>query len=207
MDEVEAAAHFRTSRPSLARWAGRGLLVVGALLLGYWGWASWDAHRAQQRMTARLASVQPLSEAGLVDSATETREEVKVTGMIGRIDIDRLGLTAMVLDGTSRKALRQGVGHLENSPYPGEMGNVTLAAHRDTYFRDLRKLEPGDRVRLTTPDGVFNYAVDSLWIVPPSRTDLLGNFGGRTLTLVTCHPFAYVGPAPDRFIARATLLP
>lgn len=207
MGEVEAAAPFRASRPWFAIWAGRGLLVVGALLLGYWVWANWDAHRAQQRMTARLASVQPSSGPVLVDSATETRAEVKVTGMIGRIDIDRLGLSAMVLDGTSRKALRQGVGHLENSPYPGEMGNVTLAAHRDSYFRDLRKLEPGDHVSVTTPDGEFNYVVDSLWIVPPTRTDLLGNFGGRTLTLVTCYPFSYVGPAPERFIARATLLP
>lgn len=206
MSEVEAAAHFRKSRPSLAVWVGRGLLMVGALLLGYWGWDNWDAHRAQQRMTARLASVQPSPGPAAVDTATETREEVKVTGMIGRINIARLGLSAMVLDGTSRKALRQGVGHLEDSPYPGEMGNVTLAGHRDTYFRDLRKLEPGDRVRLTTPDGVFDYTVDSLWVVPPSRTDLLGNFGGRTLTLVTCYPFTYVGPAPERFIARATLL-
>lgn len=207
MDDVQAAADFRTSGPSVAKWAGRGLLVVGALLLGYWGWANWDAHRAQQRMTARLASVQPSSGPAVVDTATETRAEVKISGLIGRIDIDRLGLSAMVLDGTSRKALRQGVGHLENSPYPGEMGNVTLAGHRDSYFRDLRRLEPGDRVCLTTPDGVFNYTVDSLWIVPPTRTDLLGNFGGRTLTLVTCYPFTYVGTAPDRFVARATLLP
>jgi sortase A len=109
----------------------------------------------------------------------------------------------MILDGSSHASLRQGVAHLIDSAYPGEPGNVALAAHRDTYFRPLKNLERGDLIRITTPDGTFSYKVDSLMIVPPSRGDLVMPSPAPELTLVTCYPFSWIGPAPKRFVVRA----
>ena len=81
-----------------------------------------------------------------------------------------------------------------------------LAAHRDTYFRRLRGVRPGDDVLVTTLDGIFAYRVDSTLIVPPDRTDLLAPARGRAMTLVTCYPFHWIGPAPDRFLVCASLV-
>jgi sortase A len=108
-----------------------------------------------------------------------------------------------VVEGTTSRSLRRGVGHLEPSAFPGEHGNVDLAGHRDTYFRELEGIAPGDRVLLTTPDGRFEYRVEWVRVVTPDRTDLLAPTGSRQLTLVTCYPFDWIGPAPKRFVVRA----
>ena len=112
----------------------------------------------------------------------------------------------MVVEGTTDRALLHGIGHLEHTAFPGEAGNVTLAGHRDTYFRRLKGVTRGDTIRVSTPDGSFAYHVDSVLVVKPDRTDLLDPTPSPVLTLVTCYPFHWIGPAPDRFIVRASEL-
>jgi sortase A len=104
----------------------------------------------------------------------------------------------------SARTLRLAVGHVPGTALPGEDGNVVLAGHRDTFFRPLKDVEPGDAVTLTTPEGRFEYRVEAAEVVAPTRTDLLESTSAPTLTLVTCYPFYLVGSAPDRFIVRAT---
>ena len=138
--------------------------------------------------------------------AAGTRREAQSSGLVGRIEIERVGLSAIVVEGTTATALRRGVGHVSGTAYPGEAGNVALAGHRDSFFRLLSQVESGDRITLTTPDGCFAYLVDSVLVVGPRRGDLLrGNHEPR-LTLVTCYPFYYVGPAPRRFVVVAHAL-
>ena len=95
------------------------------------------------------------------------------------------------------------MGHLPETAFPDEPGNVALAGHRDSVFRPLQDLLLGDTVILTTPFGVFTYEVETIAIVPPGRTDVVARGRENALTLVTCHPFHYIGAAPDRFVARA----
>ena len=92
---------------------------------------------------------------------------------------------------------------MPSTALPGDPGNVVLAGHRDTFFRRLKDVRPGDRVTLTTPEGVFNYDIDSTAVVAPDRMEVLAPSASSSLTLITCYPFNYVGPAPDRFIVRA----
>jgi len=80
---------------------------------------------------------------------------------------------------------------------------VALAAHRDTYFSKLRGVSRGDAIRISTPDGVFGYRVESVLIVDPDRADLLRATRSPRLTLVTCYPFDWIGPAPRRFVVLA----
>jgi sortase A len=122
---------------------------------------------------------------------------------IGRIDIPRLGIGVAIAQGESEAVLRTAVGHLADTALPGDIGNVVLAGHRDTYFRPLKDIRVGDAITIRTRDGAFEYRVESTSIVPPTDLSVLDATGGRTLTLITCFPFFYIGSAPDRFIVRA----
>ena len=122
---------------------------------------------------------------------------------IGRLDIPRLGFSVVVLEGSDTATLRLGVGRLRNSALPSEPGNVVLAGHRDTFFRSLREILPGDQISLRTPEGTFAYTVDWTKVVNPTDTAVLMPTKSAALTLVTCYPFYYVGSAPQRFIVRA----
>ncbi len=123
----------------------------------------------------------------------------------GRIEVPRLGLRAFVAEGIDPATLRVAVGHLPDTAFPDELGNVALAGHRDSVFRPLQDLRRRDIVTLTTPRGTFTYEVDSIAIVTPDRTDVIGPRADRVLTLVTCYPFRYLGAAPRRYVVRARL--
>lgn len=124
---------------------------------------------------------------------------------IARIEMPRLGLSAMTREGTDPKTLERSVGHIANTALPGENGNAAFAGHRDTFFRSLKHVRAGDRIIMTTPGGRHEYVVRDTRVVPPSDVSVLDPTPAPTLTLVTCFPFSYIGPAPNRFIVRADL--
>jgi sortase A len=123
--------------------------------------------------------------------------------LLGRLKIPRLHVAAMVREGADSGTLRSAIGHIPGTALPGKTGNVGLAGHRDTFFRALRNIEKDDTIDFETDAGTFRYAVQSTRIVSPRDVSVLNAAGGRTLTLVTCYPFYYVGSAPKRFIVRA----
>ena len=126
------------------------------------------------------------------------------TGVLGRIEIPRLGIRAMIEEGVDDETLKVAVGHIPGTSRPGEAGNIGLAAHRDTFFRGLRRIHTGDLLTLTTLDGSRTYRVASTSVVDPDRVDVLAAATGvRAVTLVTCFPFHWVGAAPRRFVVRA----
>jgi sortase A len=192
---------------SAAVWTERALLGGGALLLA--GWAAvmveariygFQQERRLERMIdepARAPSRRPRP------PTRRVRPMVASEDLVGRIEIPRLGVKAIVAEGVSGRTLRRAVGHLPGTALPGADGNVVLAAHRDTFFRPLKDVQRGDAIALTTPEGRFEYTVQETQVVEPSRTDVLEPVGTPTLTLVTCYPFYLVGSAPDRFVVRA----
>jgi sortase A len=124
-------------------------------------------------------------------------------GLIGRLDIPRLGLSVIVIEGVRAATLRRAVGHIPGTALPGQQGNVGISGHRDTFFRPLRNIRRDDTVTLTTLLGEFRYRVVSTSIVRPDNIAVLNPTENQVLTLVTCYPFYFVGPAPSRFIVRA----
>jgi sortase A len=210
-------------RGSWRRPVERALLWVGALLLGWCGWTlaqarvyqgyeSWslDRMRAGRSATAGayLASrILPEAQKTPPASAGRAPEDaipLRRGDLVGRLDIPRLHLSAIVLEGDDDGTLRLGVGHVPGTALPGSRGNVALAAHRDSYFRPLRGIHPADEIEMTTPLSTFRYRVDSVRIVDPDAVEVLRDSAGPTLTLVTCYPFGWVGNAPKRFIVRAS---
>lgn len=133
-----------------------------------------------------------------------TKSPIDGTGwVVGRISIPRLHLSAMVEEGVDETTLSRAVGHIPGTALPGEIGNVAIAGHRDTFFQKLKDLKPNDQIDFTTHSGHYHYTVESLTIVEPSDTSVLQSKGGKILTIVTCFPFHYVGAAPRRFIVHA----
>ncbi len=126
---------------------------------------------------------------------------------LGRIEISSIGLTAMIQEGTGRQTLQRGVGHITGTALLGGSGNVGLAGHRDTFFRKLRNIHEGDEITLTTLNATSVYRVDLISIVEPRGLRSPARFRRKSLTLVTCYPFSYVGPSPKRFIVRAHQIP
>jgi sortase A len=123
--------------------------------------------------------------------------------VVGKLEIPSLNLSVMVVEGTETRDLKHAVGHIAGTVSPGEPGNVGIAGHRDTFFRPLRLVQRNDEIALRTPRGEYRYRVVSTNIVEPGELGVLGPTGRDTLTLVTCYPFYYVGPTPERFIVRA----
>lgn len=179
--------------------------------------ADFRAANARVESTANLPAVGLLADspnADLEQSPGESAPEQSGTTAVqasapaidfplGRIEIHRIGLEAMIMEGLGEKTLRHAVGHIPGTPAPGQSGNVGLAAHRDTFFRPLRNVRKGDEIIVTTLDGVSRYRVELLSVVEPENVDVLKNTPDTVLTLVTCYPFHFIGPAPRRFIVRA----
>jgi sortase A len=109
----------------------------------------------------------------------------------------------MVAEGTSPTVLQVAVGHLPGTALPGHVGNIVFAVHRDTLFRHLGQLKTGDVIRLIASGRQYVYTVTFTDIVCPNETWVLEPSSVQSLTLVTCYPFYYVGPAPKRFVVRA----
>jgi sortase A len=124
---------------------------------------------------------------------------------LGLLSIPRIGLSAMVLEGVGSRTLRVGLGHVSGTSSPGGHGNVAIAGHRDTFFRPLRRIAPRDQIVFETSTHNYHYRVRSVEIVDPADIAVLKSRHSDELTLVTCYPFTYIGPAPKRFIVHADL--
>ncbi len=125
---------------------------------------------------------------------------------LGTLSIPALRLTAPVVEGVSDSDLRRGVGHVPGSAQSGGLGNMVLAAHRDTIFRPLRQIQKGMDLQLASEDGTYHYAVDSMQVVSPDRLDVMEIASEPQVTLITCYPFNFIGRAPMRFIVKAHLI-
>jgi sortase A len=193
------------------QWAQRILFAVAILMLGYCAFVLVDMWTFQHREKQNLAR--------LLHDETEARNRqphpgsspapeplppaIGPDGLIGRMEIPRLGLSVVVVEGTDKPTLRRAAGHIVGTGFPGQPGNVGIAAHRDTFFLPLRNIQRDDVIELTTLRGEYRYRVVSIKVVSPYDVAVLNPDGTEILTLVTCYPFYFVGAAPERFIVRA----
>ncbi|HXX43946.1 MAG TPA: class D sortase [Candidatus Acidoferrales bacterium] len=187
---------YGTVRP-LVRGLSYLLLLLGAAALGCVMWIVVSAYLFQ-RYESRALSRAPAQPEFTAQPRIVTEGDV-----IGQIEVPRLGLSAIVVQGDSDDVLRRAVGHIPETALPGQAGNIALAGHRDTIFRPLREIQVGDVILLKTPAADRTYRVDSTEVVPPTDLEVLQSGGQNELTLITCFPFHYIGHAPNRFVVRA----
>ena len=178
------------------------MLAFGILAIGYCGFIALKAERSQvygRHQLERSRFTSALSSEALRMNAPRTGD------VVGQLEIPRLGLSTVVFEGADDDVLDRGAGHLIGSALPGDRGNMVLAAHRDTFFRPLQHVRVGDKVTIHGPRKDSVYVVESTTVVEPDDTYVLDATTQPALTLITCFPFRFIGPAPDRFVVRAVL--
>ena len=211
---------------------GRVLIVTGLLILGFVAYQLWgtglEESRRQDDLTHQLAAdsgvkvdrptdasaTQVANALGKIDPATAPATAPPAAGEpIGVIEIPKIDLARVMVQGTERADLKKGPGHYTATPMPGQAGNAGVAGHRTTYgapFNRIDELAPGDEVIVSTPQGRFTYVVipapgsttQAWYTVDPSETDVLADKGDNRITLTACHP-KY--SASQRIIVNAML--
>ncbi len=180
----------------------KGLLIV-LLLCGMWqiGSASY--------IHAKAILAQVLLEAAW-DRTVHGQQEVKPwpwadTWPISRLDVPGIGIDRIVLAGASGSSLAFGPGHLFGSSLPGQQGNTVIAGHRDTHFRFLKDIQPGELIQLQSLTGqTIQYEVSETIIVDEKQAEYLVSTSDNTLTLITCYPFDAIRPGgPLRYLVIA----
>ena len=185
---------------------GRRITLAGAALLIALG--AWQVGGAAViHAKAWLAPI-------LLDSAwaatLDGQERVKPwpwadTWPIARMEAPGLGVERIVLAGASGRTLAFGPGHMDGTAPPGAPGHSVLSGHRDTHFRFLKDLTPGDAIRVQRPDGAWRrYRVTGAEVIDARTARLYAGDGTPALSLVTCYPFDAIAPGgPLRYVVFA----
>ncbi len=198
------------TRDDILRWIERGLLATG-IALGAWCAAVLvearfhNAAAAREQLIVTQTAVPVLPGEGDSAGPREHASSAPAPGtLLGRIEAPSVRMSAAVLEGSDDATLSRGAGHIEDTPFPGENGNIGIAGHRDTVFRPLRRIKVGDPLTLTADGRTYYYKITKTMIVGPDDVYVLDPTPQPTLTLVTCYPFEFIGHAPKRFIVQAT---
>jgi sortase A len=190
----------RAQRARVQRRLAYSLIALGAAALL---WVSVNRRLAASYQAEVAATLETLRTRPGEAEARPAPGSLRTGEPVGALQIVRVGLSGVVVEGDSDAVLDRAIGHLPDTPLPWQPGNSALAAHRDTLFRPLRGVRLGDVLRLKTPYGDFDYRVretlnvkpQDVWVIDPTPTSML--------TLISCYPFDYIGHAPERFIVRA----
>jgi LPXTG-site transpeptidase (sortase) family protein len=196
--------------PERHRWIVRALVVVAVVCLGWAGFAwlraaqferegrdRFEQSRENVAAAARPPSAEPMAAEPMAP------EPIKTNDVIGILEIPRLGFSEIVAEGDGDDTLDVAIGHLPDTPLPWHPGNSAMAGHRDAQFRPLKDVRVGDRLLLQTQHGTLEYELRETLIVDPDDVWVLDPTDERTLTLITCYPFYFVGNAPQRFVIKA----
>jgi LPXTG-site transpeptidase (sortase) family protein len=185
----------------LRRHASTLLITLGAILLVYVGVQYGEMYWSQRRLQQEWAQQQwGHGQTGKAEAAA-----LKDDGLT-RISIPRIDLAAVVVEGIGHHDLLLGPGHLTDTPAPGEPGNSVISGHRDTFFRHIYELEKGDEILVQRKGRTFHYEVTGKHIVQPTDISVLKPSKDPQLTLITCYPTYYIGPAPERLVVTSKLI-
>jgi len=176
------------------------LMVVGVILLVYVGVQYGQMYWAQRDLERRWAAQQTIGNDQPKSAA------LKMDDGLMRLSIPKIDLAAVVVEGTSHRSLLLGPGHMRETPAPGQAGNAVITGHRDTFFRHIYELQKGDEILVQRSGKTFKYEVTSKRIVQPDDMSVLKPSQESRLTLITCYPTYYIGPAPERLIVTSRLL-
>src|SRR4029077_6373306 len=187
-------------RPYFTRRAISMVLVFAGLgLLGYVASEYWGMYRSQQKLEAEWE--RQAASVSAPGSATISPDQ-----MLTRVIIPKIGMDAIVVEGASRKELSEGPGHVKQTAMPGEVGNAVITAHRDTFFRHIYELMKGDQILVRRSGRVFTYEETRKRIVMPDDVSVIKPTADAQLTLITCYPTYYIGPAPKRLVVFSKLV-
>ena len=199
---TETAKFLRGRRPAsqiamavaaLSALVGVALIGKGATIYAKAILAQYLLERAFDRSLAAGLPVKPWSWAD--------------TWPVARLEVPRIGASAIVLKGGSGEALAFGPGLLDGTPAPGEAGSSVIAAHRDTHFSFLRDVRPGDKIRVTRGDGaIYWFRIADAQVVHWDASGIDAHEEGHWLVLSTCWPLGATTQGDLRYVVRAQMV-
>jgi len=175
------------------------LVVIGVVLLGYVAGEYWGMYRSQKNLEAEWQR-----QAATV--SVPGKAPVSPDQLLTRLEIPKIQMDAIVVEGASRRELSEGPGHMKETAQPGENGNAVITAHRDTFFRHIYELNKGDQIQVRRRGRTFTYEVTGKRIVMPEDISVIKPTTNPQLTLITCYPTYYIGPAPKRLVVFSKLV-
>lgn len=179
------------------------LVVAGALLLAYVCWSYGSMYLEQKRL-AREWERQQHAQATQQDGTHIQRSSADDS--LTKLSVPKISLDSVIVEGTSHRALLLGPGHLKDTPAPGEEGNSVISGHRDTFFRHLNDLQKGDELLVQRGGKTYRYQVTGKRVVEPTDISVIAPTKDPEMTLITCYPTYYVGPAPKRLVVFSKLV-
>ena len=192
---------LRRLRPYLSRkYVSLFFVIAGIGLLVYVASAYWDMFHTQRTLEAQW---EQQAAAAVKSPGART---VSANELLTRVVIPKINLDSIVVEGVSHRQLSIGPGHLKDTATPGEPGNAVISGHRDTFFRHIYELQKGDDIVIRRNGQVFRYQVTGKRIVPPDDVSVLKPTTDAQLTLITCYPTYYIGPAPKRLVVFSKLV-
>jgi sortase A len=198
-DKLRAGLTSLRRNPSPRKLIPPVLMLLGVILLFYVASQYWGMHRSQEQL-AREWERQAAS-ANVPGHAVLSPQD-----MLTRVIIKKIGLDAIVVEGASRKKLSEGPGHMKETAMPGDLGNAVITGHRDTFFRHIYELNKGDEILVRRAGQEFHFQVTGKKIVYPEDLSVIRPTSDAQLTLITCYPTYYIGPAPKRLVVFSRLV-
>ena len=192
-------------RAAWLKWLERALLTAGVVLAVWCTTILIEARFFKNLPVPKAVATLPGDASSGRVPAVNVTSALLPGSWVARLEAPSLHLATTVLEGSDDDTLRKGAGHIEETAFPGQNGNIGIAGHRDTVFRQVRHLHVGDMLTLTTSDRIYRYRIGKTTVVKPDDVYVLDPAGHPTLTLVTCYPFEFIGHAPQRFIVSADL--
>ena len=189
----------------MRRTLGTALVAVGAAVLLYvaYRYASGAYERDVARTAwAELEAANVVASAPASLTAVPTHMTYTAGALVGRLRIPTVKLDEVIAEGVGDEELDAGPGHLPGSALPGEPGNAVISAHRDRHFHSLGRVVIGDTVITETRTARTTWVITGRKIVGQYQPSLFPS-AEPELTLTTCWPIRYIGPAPDRLILTA----
>ena len=206
------------------KWLSRILIIAGILLIGIFGFTLHDQNTRQSVTLEEAQKALEINRAAFAEEKEKTNETDEDKGkessedsvehsdvefdadygeILGVLDIPKLGRSIGIMEGSDDDAMKNGVGHVESTVYPGQNEQIVLSGHRETVFRDFGELEIGDRFIVEMTYGTFEYEIKDFKIVDSEDTSVIGKMGEEVLVVSTCYPFSFVGSAPERYVVYA----
>jgi len=177
------------------------LVILGGLLLAYVVAQYGEMYLEQRHLASEWQKQQQAHLASPSPAAVKNQDDG-----LTRLSVPKIDLESVVVEGTTRKKLLLGPGHLTETPLPGTTGNSVITAHRDTFFRNIHELEKGDTVLVQRDGKTYRYQVFGKKVVEPDDMSVVRPVKDSQLTLITCYPTYYIGPAPKRLVVFSRLV-
>lgn len=186
------------------------LLITGILILGI---NLFFGQKIEEIiLLANKVSISTQAKNEIKETSINVEEQVLINypeygSKYGTLKIDKINVDLPVYFGDTLEILKNGVGHSSGSYFPGEGGSIVYMGHNSKkMFRRFSELQIGDKIKIDTTYGEYNYKIYDMQLIKETELDKLPIQKDKEILMIyTCYPFNNVGYATQRYVVYAEL--